>query len=70
MVTGYSILEVTERLFVDLGRHISLWPKATTFKKVQDRDNLVNLSDLLTGLCHRNELSWPEVTTVYYEQKA
>ena len=30
---GHNIFEVTERLFAALGRHSSLWPKATTFEK-------------------------------------
>ena len=41
LIRGYSILEVTERLFVAVGYHSSLWPKATTFEKLQKLDNLV-----------------------------
>ena len=34
-------LEVTERLFMAVGYHSSLCPKATTFEKLQNLDNLV-----------------------------
>ena len=41
LIRGYIFLEVTERLFMTVGYHSSLWPKATTFEKLQNSDNLV-----------------------------
>ena len=40
---GHNIWEVTESLSVAGGQHSSLWPTATTFGKLQFRDNLVTL---------------------------
>ena len=39
---GHKIYKVTERLFIDNWHQISLWPKATTFIKLQRGYSLTN----------------------------
>ena len=39
-----NLWEVTESLFAAKGRYSSLSPNATTFEKLQDRDNMVTLA--------------------------